>query len=460
MSHHNTGQFSKIFKMKNHDIPFLDGDKTAKPNHQRCFWRKVLETLQIIFLIVTVFIIFASFQNVFQSQKPEIQFKRSAPVSCRLKIVESVPEGMVFNKTYGSIYSTWKSLIEEAEESIDIASFYWTLRGSDVVNDSSAWQGEDIFQSILEAGLNRSIKIRIVESKPSRISPDEDTIEISRRKAAQVRVLDFDRLVGGGVLHTKMWIVDRNHIFLGSANMDWRSLTQVKEVGVWIQDCPHLAKDAEKMFKIYWKMGEDGAVVPEHWPVSLGTDINAESPLPVTYGNNGSVSNIYFSSSPPQFVTLGRTGDIDAILRAIRTAKKFISISVMEYLPIIMFDHPKKYWPIIDDALKSAAIDRRIAVKILVGHWKHSPPEMEFFLKSFLNLNLVYPHVDIQVKRFIVPTLTPSQAAIPFARVNHDKFMVTDNVAYIGTSNWSGDYFINTAGIGIVVEDDVPHENE
>ncbi|KAK2705990.1 hypothetical protein QYM36_016122, partial [Artemia franciscana] len=321
--------------------PFLDGDKTAKPNHQRCFWRKVLETLQIIFLIVTVFIIFASFQNVFQSQKPEIQFKRSAPVSCRLKIVESVPEGMVFNKTYGSIYSTWKSLIEEAEESIDIASFYWTLRGSDVVNDSSAWQGEDIFQSILEAGLNRSIKIRIVESKPSRISPDEDTIEISRRKAAQVRVLDFDRLVGGGVLHTKMWIVDRNHIFLGSANMDWRSLTQVKEVGVWIQDCPHLAKDAEKMFKIYWKMGEDGAVVPEHWPVSLGTDINAESPLPVTYGNNGSVSNIYFSSSPPQFVTLGRTGDIDAILRAIRTAKKFISISVMEYLPIIMFDHPK-----------------------------------------------------------------------------------------------------------------------
>lgn len=27
--------------------------------------------------------------------------------------------------------------------------------------------------------------------------------------------------------------------------------------------------------------------------------------------------------------------------------------------------------------------------------------------------------------------------------------MVTDNVAYIGTSNWSGDYFTSTAGIGI-----------
>lgn len=29
--------------------------------------------------------------------------------------------------------------------------------------------------------------------------------------------------------------------------------------------------------------------------------------------------------------------------------------------------------------------------------------------------------------------------------------MVTDNVAYIGTSNWSADYFITTAGIGLVM---------
>lgn len=31
--------------------------------------------------------------------------------------------------------------------------------------------------------------------------------------------------------------------------------------------------------------------------------------------------------------------------------------------------------------------------------------------------------------------------------------MVTDNTAYIGTSNWSGDYFINTAGIGFIMHD-------
>lgn len=30
--------------------------------------------------------------------------------------------------------------------------------------------------------------------------------------------------------------------------------------------------------------------------------------------------------------------------------------------------------------------------------------------------------------------------------------MVTDNAAYIGTSNWSGDYFVDTAGVGLVIE--------
>jgi len=38
--------------------------------------------------------------------------------------------------------------------------------------------------------------------------------------------------------------------------------------------------------------------------------------------------------------------------------------------------------------------------------------------------------------------------------------MVTDRTAYIGTSNWSGDYFINTAGIGLVMYDNTNYNNE
>lgn len=35
------------------------------------------------------------------------------------------------------------------------------------------------------------------------------------------------RKLTGGVLHSKFWVVDGRHIYLGSANMDWRALTQV-----------------------------------------------------------------------------------------------------------------------------------------------------------------------------------------------------------------------------------------
>ena len=54
-----------------------------------------------------------------------------------------------------------------------------------------------------------------------------------------------------------------------------------------------------------------------------------------------------------------------------------------------------------------------------------------------------------------VPSFTPSQSLIPFARVNHNKYMVTENTGFIGTSNWSADYFINTGGIGFVFKPEV-----
>lgn len=62
-------------------------------------------------------------------------------------------------------------------------------------------------------------------------------------------------------------------------------------------------------------------------------------------------------------------------------------------------------------------------------------------------------------RRFIC-SATEDQSKIPFARVNHNKYMVTDNTVYIGTSNWSADYFINTAGIGLILEETQSDRNE
>lgn len=114
-----------------------------------------------------------------------------------------------------------------ANESIDIGSFYWTLRGADFYNHSSAWQGESIFNNILKAGTKRGLKIRIAQNAPTVSQPNLDTEILIKQKAAKVRSVNFTRLLGAGVLHTKLWIVDGKHMYVGSANMDWRSLTQV-----------------------------------------------------------------------------------------------------------------------------------------------------------------------------------------------------------------------------------------
>lgn len=73
----------------------------------------------------------------------------------------------------------------------------------------------------------QGVKIRIVQSPPNKAFPSLDTAYLSKNRLADVRSLDIARLVGSGILHTKMWLVDGKHFYVGSANQDWRALTQV-----------------------------------------------------------------------------------------------------------------------------------------------------------------------------------------------------------------------------------------
>lgn len=373
--------------------------------------------------------------------------------TCGFSLVESIPEGLIYSNDsiiYPSTFDTWYDLINTANQSIDIASLYWTLRSSEVYPDPSSEQGEKIFQALLRAGSDRGIKIRIAQNAPSQDYPNIDTEMLVKRKAAKVRSLNFAKLLGSGVLHTKLWVIDQKHVYLGSANMDWRSLTQVKEMGIVIRNCSCLATDVKKIFEVYWKLGIDGAKIPPSWPSNLSTQFNSETPMVLNYNNDS--FQIYFSSSPLPFNPQGRTNDVDAIKTVIKHAEKFVYIAVMDYLPLMIYTPKLKFWPIIDDALKTAAIENKVKVRLLISYWNHSRPSEDNFLRSLASVNNAYRGVSIEVRRFIVPA-SKDQQKIPFGRVNHNKYMVTDNTAYIGTSNWAGDYFTDTAGIAFVLHD-------
>lgn len=48
-------------------------------------------------------------------------------------------------------------------------------------------------------------------------------------------------------------------------------------------------------------------------------------------------------ASPWQLNNDGRTYDLDAIVSIIDSAKKFIYIHVMDYIPMLVYRQPKKY---------------------------------------------------------------------------------------------------------------------
>ncbi|XP_022656823.1 phospholipase D3-like isoform X3 [Varroa destructor] len=392
-----------------------------------------------------------SMTSMFLLLVPLLALRTSVAVGlddCCFSLVESVPEELTFpsgSPVHPTTHQTWMNLISKAQSNIDIASFYWTLRNKDISpGDNSSWMGEEVFAALLNTGIRGNAKIRIVQNIPSKINPATDTADFVKLGAADVQTLDFDEIFGAGLLHTKFWVVDDTHIFIGSANMDYRSLSQVKELGAVIYNCPSLALDLKKVFEIYWTVGVLGTV-PSNWPDSFSTQYNAKTPLPVNLNN--SAAQVYISSSPPPFSPKGRSDDLESILAGINEAEEFIYVAVMDFYPQMIYDSPKKgeLWLVLETALKRAAIERKVQVRLLVSEWQSTKPEMKAFVASLGELGKVF---SIQTKKFVVPPLSRNRI-IPFSRVNHNKYMVTDKRAFIGTSNWSGDYFTYTAGVGI-----------
>lgn len=73
----------------------------------------------------------------------------------------------------------------------------------------------------------------------------------------------------------------------------------------------------------------------------------------------------------------------------------------MDYFPLMIYTPKNEFWPVIDDALRKAAIENRVAVKLLISWWNHSRPVEDYFLKSLESLSNKYNGVDIQVVRII-----------------------------------------------------------
>ncbi|KAM9168589.1 5'-3' exonuclease PLD3 isoform 2-T3 [Mergus octosetaceus] len=398
-------------------------------------------------LVTLLFLFFIHFFHLCSSSALR---RRAEPCAdpCRIVLVESIPEGMSYGGPGNpSTFDAWLNFVGSARRSLDVAAFYWTMTNEDThTQEPSASQGEQILEELLKLPA-RGVSVRVAVNTPTSKFPLSD-LQALERSGAAVRTVDMPRLTRG-VLHTKFWIVDGAHLYIGSANMDWRSLTQVKELGAAVYNCSCLAQDLGKVFEAYWVLGLPNASIPTPWPATFSTSFNMETPLELNL--NDTPAAVYFSSAPPSLCAPGRTEDLRALLSVIDAAEEFVHVAVMSYLPTMEFSSPKRFWPAIDNRLRKAVFERRVKVRLLVGCWPHSKAEMFPFLKSLAAVGDNRTRYSVEVRLFMVPS-SEAQARIPYARVNHNKYMVTEKVAYIGTSNWSGDYFVQTAGSALVVK--------
>ena len=270
--------------------------------------------------------------------------------------------------------------------------------------------------------------------------------------------------------------------------MDWRALTQVKEIGIVVTGSVCLSTDLLQVFDLYWELGqitqlptsEKNTVItttlfiPEcnelvqqnvasitnitTWPFTYQAFFNQTSPATVDLILDGSapdnkekiqqdvtVPHTYISASPQIFCGPFRTSDIDATLDLINREMHSLSVSVMYYAPITLYDTSTTYWPVIDTALRTAATERNVQVQLMVSQWNYTDTENNQYLLALDVLN------NIEVRFFEVPDIP--NVSIPYTRTNHAKYIVTSTGVSITTSNWSADYFLSTGGVSYVTDD-------
>jgi phospholipase D3/4 len=430
----------------------------------------------------------------------------------RASLVESIPVGLEDLRGTAGVQYTEDVLVDltrAAQSTIDVTAMYWALLPDATGDDEKgfttaqfdtmgAGEGRALFNALREAAA-RGVPIRILQS-PGFSGQQRESAALEEEFPEKVTIhsVDMGAWYGGsGIMHQKIWIFDARHLYLGSANMDWKSITQVKEMGITVEDCPELAADALKYFNAWWAFSAlrpasaevfdpvarvDRMVPP--WSTLLHPKDRAESPLdhdefatdfsstnPLLLTLNDEPGGVFLTGSPGEVRGRGRTWDGDGLVYTVDDARRSICVSVMDFAPIGLYsrrspaaptatgispDDTPVWWPSLCDALLSAALTRKVYVRLLVSKWAHTSGLIEPLLVALQKeaeagrADTYVGSGQLEIKQFIVPgwdSTTGEDRKYPgHTRVNHTKYIVTDRRINIGTSNMTWDYFASTAG--------------
>ncbi|CAD7091362.1 unnamed protein product [Hermetia illucens] len=349
---------------------------------------------------------------------------------CSISLVEMIPIG--FEMDYvskDSIYSAWLSLLEAAEKTIDVYSFTWRLQGADQ-NYDLTFEGNDLFEVLQKFDSDRKGKLNIFVDNST--WHGITLREVSQLENYHVQLMHF---APANETHTTAWVVDKKHLHLGTASVDWRLFRQGKEMGVLIKNCSCLAEELHDIFHAL-------TVQPS------AIDIRPELPKlhRIDFDNEYEMDSFFTISGPMKHFIKGISTE-DAIVKAIKNADEFIYISVVKYYPFRKELPGVLYLKKIHEALLGAIERQNVSIKLLTS-WTEGRDEEEQYLNSFQRYAQEITGRNFQLRRFAFPKFSNKNAS-----TDHNMFLVTDNTAFIGISDWSADYFFDTPGVGLVLQE-------
>uniref|UniRef100_H3D3F4 Phospholipase D family member 5 n=1 Tax=Tetraodon nigroviridis TaxID=99883 RepID=H3D3F4_TETNG len=391
-------------------------------------------------LAVLVALIFSSI-NIWGDVEDDVT-EENCSTDCRMELVENIPDHLSFHadsRPHLPLSAGFHTLLDQARYSVEVVSPVWDLNAWDV---EAKQQGQLLFQRLLRLA-SRGVKLKIVSGLTN--SAELRTLA---EHDADIHFVNMTALTRGG-LHSSFWIVDRRHVYIGSADMDWRSLSKRKELGVTVFNCSCLALDLHRVFLFYWQL-HDKDYIPSIWSKRVTALYGRHDGLELQLNSSQAVA--YVSTSPELFCPKYRTKDLDAIHQVIQGAKTFIFISVTDYLPLLSWPYRgstvTRYWSPIDEMIREAAVLRGIRVRLLISFWRKTHPLTFNFVTSLTSLCTQLINCSIEVRFFSHKEHSDHLQH----RLNHNKYMVTDNAFYIGNHNWVGSDFAISAGVGLVVQ--------
>lgn len=350
--------------------------------------------------------------------------------AAEIEFAESVPAETVYGSTLAARPAgMWVDMINGAQKTLDFEEFYIADKPGEALSPVIA---------AVKAAAARGVKVRFIVEKAMMRETAKALPGLTAEKNIKARVINFKKLAGGGVQHSKFFIVDGKEVYVGSQNFDWRSLVQIHETGARIKS-ERAARDFAAVFEADWAAGDKEK--PEKQKFAAVKDpLNSSAPEEATVGG-GKVS-YHLAFGPDRYIPKGFDTELGELLRLINGAKKTVRGQVMTYsLKGSGKKNPK--WTDLDDAFRAAGA-RGVKVELVFSDWAVGG-------KADADIKSLAQAKNVSVRISSLPRY--SKAFVPFARVEHCKYLVADGEkAFLSTSNWARDYFLETRGAAVVLE--------